>query len=116
MLSIYLNFLCAIETLDGPSAQHSLLDELSKKLLEVIVLKHQQGNALNVSDAMLMSHIASSATLHKRINLLLNGGWIQQVFYGKDRRRKYLIPTAITYDFFLQMDELIEQVFKSSAK
>lgn len=112
MGNTYLRFLSIVQTLDGTAATHTALDEVSKKLLEVVALRHQQGQAMSVSEAMTMHQIASPATIHRKLSGLLQSGWIQQVFEGKNRRTKYLAPTAAADAYFAQMDEVIEKAMQ----
>lgn len=62
-------------------------------LFETIALKHSSDNAMTVSETMSLQNIASSASLHQRIDDLREAGMICVVFKGVDRRTKYLIPT-----------------------
>jgi len=86
---------------------------VSKKLLEVIAAKHQQGKTMTVTDALIMRQIASPATIHRKLYFLLETGWIDLIFKGKNRRTKYLLPTVAANEYFEQLDLLMEQASKS---
>jgi DNA-binding MarR family transcriptional regulator len=54
-----------------------------------------------------LNKIASPATLHRKLDELREAGLIQQVFEGKDRRTKYLVPTKEADAYFAKMSKAI---------
>ena len=54
---------------------------------------------------MLLSNIASPATIHRKLNELIEAGLIEQVFEGKNRRTKYLVPTKEADAYFAKMSK-----------
>ena len=72
------------------------------KVLEAIALAEHQSSPLNVTHAMLLP-MASPATMYRRIESLMNAGYIEHSFKGKDRRTKYLVTTARSKTYFKSM-------------
>ncbi len=83
------------------------IDLLSLRLLEAIAIAHSEGTALTVTDAMALSAIASPATMHRKLTNLLDAKLIEQVFEGKNRRTKYLVPTAQASKYFEQLGKAL---------
>jgi DNA-binding MarR family transcriptional regulator len=112
MRKTYLRFLSLAHALD--SASVSGLDETAKHLLQLIVLRHMQGQALTVTEAMAMSTVASPATIHRKLNALLEAGLVTQVFEGKNRRTKYLTPTDAANNYFAELGEVMAKAASSA--
>jgi Fe2+ or Zn2+ uptake regulation protein len=104
----YLRFLNFIHALDG-DANAPQMDLDAKKLLEVIYVKHGQGTPLTVTDAMTLNHIASPATIHRKLDQLRELGMIDTVFEGKNRRTKYLVTTQVAHDYFAKLGEAMHK-------
>ena len=83
------------------------IDLLSLRLLEAIAIAHSEGNALTVTDAIALNAIASPATMHRKLTSLLNAKLIEQVFEGKNRRTKYLVPTVQASNYFEQLGKAL---------
>ena len=66
---IYLRFLTLLHAIEG-KGEIPTLDLDAKKLLEVIAVQHSQGQPLTVTDAMALAHVASPATIHRKLDLL----------------------------------------------
>lgn len=81
MRETYLRFLSLAQTLDAASV--STVDETARHLLQLIALRHAQGNALTVTEAMAMSTVASPATIHRKLDALREAGLIAQMFEGR---------------------------------
>jgi DNA-binding MarR family transcriptional regulator len=102
----YLRFLNLTQAMTSALGD-SGIDLLALKLLEAVAVAHGKGAALTVTDAMALSAIASPATLHRKLNDLLDAGLIEQVFEGKNRRTKYLVPTASAAKYFEQLGKAL---------
>ena len=113
MIKTYLRFLSLVQALD--SASVSDVDETSRHLLQLIVLKHAQGHALTVTDAMAMASVASPATIHRKLDALREAGLITQTFEGKNRRTKYLVPTSTAQTYFDQVGAVMQQALAAQA-
>ena len=109
----YLRFLNFIHALDGDTNAPQM-DLYAHKLLEVISIEQSQGNPLTVTDAMALQHIASPATIQRKIDQLRELGMIDTVFEGKNRRTKYLVPTQKAHDFFEKLGEAMYKALASN--
>jgi Fe2+ or Zn2+ uptake regulation protein len=105
---IYMRFLNLIHALDG-GANAPQMDLDAKKLLEVVSVRHDLGKPLTVTDAMALQHIASPATIHRKLDQLRELGLIDTVFEGKNRRTKYLVPTPAAQAYFEQVGQVMKQ-------
>jgi Mrp family chromosome partitioning ATPase len=58
MNKIYLRFLALANALDGSSTQLADIDETAKRLLEMIALRHEQGQSMTVASWMTCALLA----------------------------------------------------------
>ncbi len=100
----YLRFLNLSHAISGNLVD---VDLLALRLLEAIAVAHSNEATLTVTDAMSLNAIASPATMHRKLNELLDAGLIEQVYEGKNRRTKYLHPTTKASKYFDQMGNAI---------
>jgi DNA-binding MarR family transcriptional regulator len=114
MKNVYLRFLALSNAINGASTQLSKVDQTAKQLLQVIALRHEQGKAMTVSEAMEMASIASPATIHRKLDDLRESGLIEQTFVGKNRRTKYLVPTKVADKYFTNLGEMMKQTLTSA--
>lgn len=105
---VYLRFLNLLHTLEG-AGQMPDIDADSRKLLELIALKHNQQNPLTISEAMALGHIASPATIHRKLDVLRESGMIYSAYEAGNRRTKFLRPTDQAYDYFNTLGSFIGQ-------
>ena len=105
---VYLRFLNLLHTLEG-AGQMPDIDADSRKLLELIALKHNQQNPLTISEAMALVHIASPATIHRKLDLLRDVGMVDTVHEGKNRRTKYLVPTQKAFEHFAGLGQAMQK-------
>jgi DNA-binding MarR family transcriptional regulator len=103
---IYLRFLNLLEALEDTNGFPDI-DLEANKILEVIAVRHQKETPLTVTEAMALSHIASPATIHRKLDELREVGLIEQVFEGKNRRTKYLVPTKLADAYFAKLSKAI---------
>ena len=113
MKTVYIRFLAAALAVDSLS-EFGNVDETAKQLLNIIALRHAQGKAITVSEAMELNTIASPATIHRKLDVLLDVGLIKQFFIGKNRRKRYLEPTKVANKYFDSLGELMKQALLSS--
>lgn len=105
---IYLRFLNIIHALEnGQNAPSMDLD--AKKLLEIIAVSHAASKPLTVTDAMGLTHVASPATIHRKLDQLRELNMIETLYEGTNRRTKYLIPTQTAHDYFAQVGRAMEE-------
>lgn len=106
--AIYLRFLSLLHAIEG-KGELPQLDLDAKKLLEVIAVQHSHGHPLTVTDAMALSHVASPATIHRKLDLLREIGMIETHFEGSNRRTKYLKPTPQAEKYFTTVGEVMQK-------
>lgn len=114
MKSTYFRFVELVHSLEVKSAQVSTIDQTAKQLLILIALRHEQGKAMTVSEAMAMTSIASPATIHIKLDALREAALIEQVFEGKNRRTKYLVPTKLADKYFISLGEVMKKAIEAS--
>ena len=100
--SAYLRFLNLTHAVNDQLGKTEV-DLLALRLLEAIAIADAKGAPLTVTEAMGLHAIASPATMHRKLNTLLDAGLIAQTFEGKNRRTKYLVPTASAAKHFEQL-------------
>jgi DNA-binding MarR family transcriptional regulator len=105
---IYLRFLNLVHALEGGSTAPTM-DLDAKKLLEVIFVRYANDKPMTVTDAMALSHIASPATIHRKLDQLRELGMIDTEFEGKNRRTKYLVPTQMAHEYFESIGQAMNQ-------
>jgi DNA-binding MarR family transcriptional regulator len=110
MKATYLRFLQLTHAIHDGSSHLESVDETAKQLLNVIAVHHANGKPLTVTEAMALSLIASQATIHRKLDVLLEIGLIEQKFEGKNRRTKYLVPTKLADEHFANLGKAMVQV------
>lgn len=84
------------------------VDSSAKRLLEIIAIRHAENKPMTVSDCMALNEIASRATIHRKLNVLLEAGWISLEHKG-DRRTKYLIATELADRYFSMIGDALRK-------
>ena len=77
------------------------------KLLEAIAMAEWAGQPLMVGKAMSLDSIASPATMHRRLDMLRDAGYIDHVFKEKNRRTKYLVTTQRAKTYFNALEHCL---------
>jgi hypothetical protein len=112
MSSSYLNFVQIVKTLTA-STDSNEMDPQAKMLLDEIALQHLNEQPLTVGDLMKLNHIASPATIHRKLDLLLNQQWVALTFAGENRRTKYIVPTKKAQAYFVKLSKALDKAVKS---
>ena len=86
------------------------MDANETALLEAVVLRWHEGQAMTVREAISLEHLGSPATLHKRITRLREKEMLTTFNQEGDRRAKFLVPTERTLAHFSQLGRSIQQV------
>jgi DNA-binding MarR family transcriptional regulator len=102
-MSAYLKFLSHSEHYKLP------VDLTAVRLLEIIACC-ARFEALTVTEAMSLQEVASPATLHRKLDDLMEANLIYQHFEGKNRRTKFLHPTQKALDHFENMSKAFMEV------
>ena len=85
------------------------LDLTSMKLLEICVMRSDAGQRLTITEAMGLTHVASPATIHRKLLQLLDSGYVTFEFESNNRRTKYLTPTAKCDEYFSKLGSMLLQ-------
>ena len=113
MSQLYLRFLRIAREVDEQKTRVKNIDSTALLLLNEIAVQHHEGKNITVTQAMLLSNIASPATVHRRLDELREAGLIEQVFEGKNRRTKFLVPTKEADSYFAKMSKAITSAVNS---
>jgi len=113
MGKLYLRFLNFSRAVDIQKTPVKNIDSTALLLLNEIAVQHHDGKNITVNEAMLLSKIASPATVHRKLDELREAGLIEQVFEGKNRRTKYLVPTKEADSYFAKMSKAITNAVNS---
>ena len=113
MGKLYLRFLRIARDVDVQKTPVKNIDSTALLLLNEIAVQHHEGKNITVTQAMLLSNIASPATVHRKLDELREAGLIEQVFEGKNRRTKYLVPTKEADSYFAKMSKAITSAINS---
>ena len=113
MGKLYLRFLRIARDVDVQKTPVKNIDSTALLLLNEIAVQHHEGKNITVTQAMLLSNIASPATIHRKLDELRAAGLIEQVFQGKNRRTKYLVPTKEADSYFAKMSKAITNAVNS---
>lgn len=96
--SAYIVFLQARHELDVQTLFGLPADE--RELLEIVAVHAAKAKPLTVSQFMGLIHLASPATLHRKLTNLLEARMIVLTHEGKNRRTKYIHPSEFAMDYF----------------
>ena len=113
MSQLYLRFLRLAQVVETQNTSVSDIDSNALLLLNEIALQHLAEKPLSVTQAMALKKLASPATLHRKIDALREAGLIEQIFVGKNRRTKYLVPTKDTHAYFAKLSKAIMSAVNS---
>ncbi len=105
----YINFLNLLKAFE-PTADEALLDHTCKLMLEEIAIGVSNDKLLTVSDIMAFKHLGSPATLHRKLDILLNTKLVESTFKGTNRRTKYINLTATGQAYFERLSSAIQLV------
>jgi hypothetical protein len=102
----FLNLLKAFET----SAIDAQLDSTCKLILEEIAIGVSNDKLLTVSDVMNLKQFGSPATLHRKLDILLDAQLVEATFKGSNRRTKYIDLTESGKAYFVRLSNAIQAV------
>ena len=110
---LYLRFLNVLLTLED-GQEFPTLDLDSRRLLEEIAMREESGRSMTVTEAMALSGIASPATLHRKLDVLLESGLIQHKHAGDNRRTKHVVCTPMAIKYFDRAGKALQRSLKTS--
>ena len=102
-MNTYIKFLN--ESVGIPKPQ----DATALALFELICLHDGIGHPMKVTQAMYQPQIASPATLHRKLDELLELGLIVHEFEGKNKRTKYLKMSTAGRLYTVLMSQAMER-------
>jgi len=85
------------------------LDLTSMQLLEICMVRSDTGQRLTITQAMGLTHVASPATIHRKLLQLLDSGYVTFEYESNNRRTKYLTPTTKSEEYFAKLGSLLLQ-------
>jgi DNA-binding MarR family transcriptional regulator len=85
------------------------LDSTSMQLLEICMVRSDTGQRLTITQAMGLTHVASPATIHRKLLQLLDSGYVTFEYESNNRRTKYLTPTTKSEEYFAKLGSLLLQ-------
>ena len=109
---IYLRFLNLLEAVEQ-SPDLPQMDLECKKLLEIVAVRAQASQPLTVTEAMALDHIASPATIHRKLDQLKELKLIDSVYQGENKRTKYMMPSTKAIQYFDLMGKLMVKTLKT---
>jgi DNA-binding MarR family transcriptional regulator len=105
----YLDFLLQLKSTRSES-EAVLSDPVCKQVLDEIALAERNKQRLTVSMIMRLRHIASPATLHRKLDLLVQAELVHATFEGGNKRTKYMVLTEAGHKYFQRLSMLIESI------
>lgn len=112
LVAAYLRFLHLAKAIEA-TPQEGALDANELALLEAVVLRWHQGQAMTVREAIHLGALGSPATLHKRITRLRQKEWLDTFSEPGDRRAKFLVPTERALAHFHQLGQSLHDVISA---
>ena len=108
---IYMRFLNVLHALESDSGLPST-DFECRRLLEEIAVRQFAEQPMTVTEVMALSHIASPATLHRKLDALLQSGMIEHHFEGENRRTKFVICSPKAMGHFERVGRAMQRTIK----
>jgi hypothetical protein len=107
MTSLSFKFLQFSASLKRINKRYKLVNQNEVMILEAVLAAHAEKVDFSVLDLILLSEIASQATLHSVMSNLITKKLIKTELSKEDRRRKYVIPTKLGFDWLQDCTDLL---------
>ena len=111
---VYLRFLNVLHALEAES-ELPAMDLECRRLLEEIAVRQHADSPLTVTEVMGLSSIASPATMHRKLDALLEMGLIEHRFEGDNRRTKYVVCTDVSMKYFERAGRAMQRSLKTAS-
>ncbi len=85
------------------------IDPISKLILDEIALHELNDEPLTITVMMSFLHIASQATIHRKLSYLVDKGYINSKCIGTNRRTKHLTITKITQRYYKTLSQAMNK-------
>lgn len=82
-----------VEYLKKSDAVETIFDHTERRLFEAIAVRWAELNYMTVTEAMQLNFVASPATIHRKLDHLIQIGLVKTKYEGINRRTKYLVLT-----------------------
>lgn len=113
MKDIYLRYLNLTQENENLKASPEIPHDVYK-LLEIIAARHYANQPITISEVMRLAVIASPASVHRKLDILREGGFITSLHKGKDRRTQYLKPLTKAEIIFENRGNCILKILSSN--
>ena len=110
--SAYLRFLDLCHALERK--EQLGVDATAIQLLKLIGVSEFNEKPKTVTEMMALSTVASPATIHRKLDELINEGLAEKRFTSPDHRTKRLFLTPKGQKFFVSRDKLLAKVMRSA--
>lgn len=104
----YLKFLQRVQAV-RQQPDFPALDPVEERLLNLFATVWQAEHKITVLQAMGMSSDVSSTTAHRRLKSLRQKGVLTLETDLVDNRIKYVMPTAVTHQYFAQLGQCLDE-------
>ena len=108
-MNYYINFLNLIKSISNNDIDK--LDVETRVFLDEIATRHHNCIDFTVGEAISLSQLGSTATLHRRISNLLNLNLISLEYKGTNRRTKYIKLTLRSVQYYEDLAKLLKDVY-----
>jgi DNA-binding MarR family transcriptional regulator len=95
----YFRFLKLAQSVNSIRAV-AMLTPNENQLLQEVALRHFEGQAFTIKQALALEDLGSPTTLHKRVQRLRKAGFLSIEQKETDHRTKYLTATALAIQHF----------------
>jgi DNA-binding MarR family transcriptional regulator len=110
---LYLKFLNLVKALDSDSP-FPALDATEERLLRQLATAWEANKPVTVVETMNLEADVSPTTIHRRLKSLKKKGVISLELDEADNRVKYVLPTALTTDYFAKLSNCMLVAAKKS--
>ena len=83
------------------------MDLTERALLDIVASCNIE--PLTVTEAMTLHHIASPATIHRKLDNLRKAGWVNFEYRDGNRRSKYLVPTEQAATEYVKLNHALRE-------
>lgn len=90
------------------------IDRLSRDFLDWILVRSQLDKPLHIQEIVMESDIASPATVHKSIDVLVRVKLIDVIIDQTDHRRRLVRPTALALEELKTLDKSFQAWIRKS--
>ena len=109
--SAYLKFLNLVQALKAIPT-FPAMDATEERLLHQLASAWNTGKQITVLEAMQLETDSSPTTIHRRLKSLRKKGIIELATDEIDNRVKYVFPTPLATEYFVQLSEALIKASK----